>query len=250
MANTKLVKWAMLIMLMGIMVTGYGGWCKKDKETVSRRRTPTPTAPVQVTTPTPANSATNVSITQQLTWASASGATSYNVYFGITSTGWSAITNTTGTTYNPGTLTNGTLYDWRIDAVNSAGTTSSLVWSFTTIVAPPAQVASPTPSNGATDRPINQQISWASASGATSYDVYFGTSSPGTFIGNQSGTSYSPALANSTPYYWRIDSKNVGGTTTGLVWSFQATAPWQQVACGHAHTLAVKPDGTLWAWGG
>jgi hypothetical protein len=31
-------------------------------------------------------------------------------------------------------------------------------------------------------------------------------------------------MANSTTYYWRIDEKNAGGTTTGVVWSFTTAA--------------------------
>ena len=56
----------------------------------------------------------------------------------------------------------------------------------------PAQVTSPSPTTGATAMPITQQLSWAAASGATSYDVYFGQTSPGTLIGNQTGLTYNP----------------------------------------------------------
>ena len=46
------------------------------------------------------------------------------------------------------------------------------------------------------------------------------------FRGNQTGTTHAPgALAASTTYYWRIDSKNSAGTTTGDVWSFTTAAP-------------------------
>jgi len=181
--------------------------------------------PPQVTTPNPSNGATGVSINPTLSWASASGATSYDVYFGITTTGWSPVTNTTATTYNPGTLLINTTYYWRIDSKNSAVTTTGVVWSFTTQIAPPAQVTSPNPANGATNVITTTQLSWASAAGATSYDVYFGTTSPGAFVGNQSGTSYNPGTLNySTTYYWRIDSKNSAGTTTGQVWNFTTEA--------------------------
>jgi len=47
--------------------------------------------------------------------------------------------------------------------------------------------------------------------------VYFGTASPGTFQGNQTGTTFNPGtLANGTTYFWRIDEKNTIGTTTGM----------------------------------
>ena len=187
--------------------------------------TQAPAPPAQVTTPNPANSATNIPINQQLSWAVASGAASYDVYFGTTSPG-TFIANQAGTTYNPGTLANSTVYFWKINAVNANGITTGLVWSFTTQApAPPAQVTTPSPINTAINVATNVQLSWAAASGATSYDVYFGATSPGTFIGNQAGTTYNPgALANSTSYYWRIDSRNSVGPTTGLVWSFTTVA--------------------------
>ncbi|MBI5779324.1 MAG: hypothetical protein HZA49_07700 [Planctomycetes bacterium] len=90
---------------------------------------------------------------------------------------------------------------------------------------PPAQVASPVPANSSVDRPVNQQLGWAAASGATSYDVYFGITSAGwspitTSITALNYTSPT-ALAYAATYYWRIDSKNSDGTTAGTVWSFQ-----------------------------
>ncbi len=98
--------------------------------------------------------------------------------------------------------------------------------------AAPAKVATPAPAHEATDQSVNTDPSWATASGATSYDVYFGTSQAnvtdgtgGTSKGNQAGLSYDPGtLANATTYYWRIDSKNGSGTTTGDVWSFTTVA--------------------------
>ena len=88
----------------------------------------------------------------------------------------------------------------------------------------PFKAHNPTPSNGATGVSINQQLSWKDGGGATSYDVYLGTDptpDSGEFKGNRSSTNYNPGGLNSnTTYYWRIDSKNDCGTTTGDVWSF------------------------------
>ena len=89
---------------------------------------------------------------------------------------------------------------------------------------PPGNAGNPSPSSGASNVPATADLSWGSASGATSYDVYFGTDptpDPGEFLGNQSGTSRAlGTLSYSTTYYWRIDSVNSNGTTTGAVWSF------------------------------
>lgn len=74
------------------------------------------------------------------------------------------------------------------------------------------------PSNGATGIPYNQTLTWNSVTGATSYDVYFGTSStnpPLVSIG-QISTSYTypyPLLPG-TQYYWKVVPKNNTGLAT------------------------------------
>ena len=88
----------------------------------------------------------------------------------------------------------------------------------------------------------NADLNWTAGSGATSHDVYFGTTSPGTFQGNQAGTTFDPGvLANNTTYFWRIDEVNAGGTTTGNVWSFTtvATAP---IPVGEGIKLSKNAD--------
>jgi subtilisin len=93
---------------------------------------------------------------------------------------------------------------------------------------PPSKPINPSPSNGASGQSIDVDISWSDGGGATSYDVYFGTDpTPDSveFKDNQTGTSYEPgALSYSTTYYWQIDAKNAGGTTTGDIWSFTTEA--------------------------
>jgi hypothetical protein len=92
------------------------------------------------------------------------------------------------------------------------------------LTAPPSWVTGPNPADGATVVDINADLSWIAGSDATSYDVYFSTSSSGTFWGNQTATTFEPGtMAFSTKYYWRIDTVNSYGKTTGKVWSFRTT---------------------------
>jgi uncharacterized repeat protein (TIGR01451 family) len=91
-----------------------------------------PAAPVLIS---PANAATNVSPTTSPTWSATSNAASYDVYFGTSATPPFAA-NTTATSYSPGLLIAGTTYYWQIVARDSAGTTPSSIYSFTTIVMP------------------------------------------------------------------------------------------------------------------
>jgi len=95
---------------------------------------------------------------------------------------------------------------------------------------PPGQAASPEPANAAINVSLTNNLSWTAGSGATSHDVYFGTTSPPTFRGNQTGTTYDTGrMTPHTTYYWRIDEKNAYGTTTGMVWSFTTAVSevWQ-----------------------
>jgi len=184
-------------------------------------------APGAASSPSPSNSATGVSITADLSWTAGSGATSSDVYFGTDSTPDSGELqgNQTATTFDAGTMANDTTYYWRIDEVNAGGTTLGTLWSFTTIVAAPGAASIPSPSNSAADVSITTDLSWTAGSGATSHDVYFGTSSPGASQGNQTATTFDTGtMTNNTTYYWRIDQVNAAGTTTGTVWSFTTIA--------------------------
>ncbi|MGA2916669.1 MAG: metallophosphoesterase [Sedimentisphaerales bacterium] len=173
------------------------------------------------TSPSPANGAINVAVTATLSWTAGGGAASHNVYFGTTSPGTSQ-GNQTVTTFNPGTLSYGTTYYWRIDEVNEANVvTTGNIWSFTTTT---GQATNPSPANGATNVSLNPTLSWTAGQGAASHNVYFGTTSPGTFQGNQGGTTFNPGtLTANITYYWRIDEVIDSNTViTGTVWSFTA----------------------------
>ena len=87
-----------------------------------------PPAPVLTS---PANGATAVASPVTLSWQASSGATSYNVHFGTTSTP-PQVTQTSATSYAAGAVSPGTTYYWSVAAVNSSGSTSSSTWSFQT----------------------------------------------------------------------------------------------------------------------
>ena len=87
-----------------------------------------------------------------------------------------------------------------------------------TIISIPTTVTTPTPTNGATgvcytgDGAVTS-ISWGAVSGATSYDVYFGSGSlPATVTATVSSNSYNTGtlLANTT-YFWRVVARNTCG---------------------------------------
>ncbi len=101
-------------------------------------------APDQATSPVPAHLATAVPIDQILGWTAGTGTASHDVYFGTDPTpdAGEFQGNQPGASFNPGTLQPDTTYYWRIDEVNAAGTTTGVVWSFTT-AAPVCLAAEP-----------------------------------------------------------------------------------------------------------
>ncbi|MBA4312452.1 MAG: hypothetical protein C0417_07460 [Chlorobiaceae bacterium] len=81
------------------------------------------------------------------------------------------------------------------------------------------------PSNASINQSLSGTLSWQAATGATSYDVYLGTTNPPTTrVGvDLTTTSYSySGLLNNTTYYWKVVAKNSNGSTdaTASPWSF------------------------------
>ncbi|RLC85572.1 MAG: hypothetical protein DRI37_07830 [Chloroflexi bacterium] len=176
--------------------------------------------PDQATDPNPPNDANDVGPSVVLSWTADANATSQKVYFGTTDPP-EYQSSQTETTFTPASLAPATTYFWRIDQVNSFGMTTGEVWTFTTGTTPPGPATNPNPADDANNLDPGIVLSWSPGSDALSHDVYFGTTSPGTFKGNQAETTFNPGkLSPGTAYYWRIDEVGYFGTTTGAVWTF------------------------------
>ena len=106
------------------------------------------------------------------------------------------------------------------------GATDFLVDNITATPGPPAAPALTSPANGVSGVVATPALEWNAASGAASYDVYFGTLSSPPMVTNTTATSYSPGPLNSgSTYYWRIVARNNIGTTSSATWSFTTGAP-------------------------
>jgi formylglycine-generating enzyme required for sulfatase activity len=88
-------------------------------------------------------------------------------------------------------------------------------------------LSSPWPANAASGISTSFTLSWSCsgpAGDARTYDVYLGADNPpdSLIAAGLSATTLSCAgLANSTAYYWKVNSKNgKGAVTNGSVWSF------------------------------
>jgi len=85
----------------------------------------------------------------------------------------------------------------------------------------PGQASAPNPPDGAVGIRLDPVLGWEPGAGATSHNVYFGTSDPPTFQASTTATTFAPGnLSKNSTYYWRIDEANPFGRTAGPVWSF------------------------------
>jgi uncharacterized protein (TIGR03437 family) len=107
-----------------------------------------------------------------------------------------------------------------IGSVNAFNLLNAFVDSVIPTGAPAAPQLS-SPANGATGVLPTASLTWNASSGATSYDVYFGTSTAPPLATNTTDITYTPgALASGTTYYWAIGARNRLGANASEAWSF------------------------------
>lgn len=94
---------------------------------------------------------------------------------------------------------------------------------------PPVKAIAVDPEDEEEDVPVDGSLAWQDGGYADVFDIYLGTDpyELALLSADQDATNYTPPsdLEYETVYYWRIDSKNVNGTTTGDLWSFETEPP-------------------------
>ncbi|MGA3099117.1 MAG: SBBP repeat-containing protein, partial [Bryobacteraceae bacterium] len=158
---------------------------------LTRYQTAPPPAPV----PTfPGNGAVNVPLSPTLTWNASSGAASYAINLG-SSPSPPLLADTTNLAYGPGTLAAGTTYYWQVTASNSAGSSSSAVFSFTTActygIGPASAAPGAAAASGSVMVTAPAGCAWTASSSDTSWLTVTSGSS-----GSGSGTVNYAATAN------------------------------------------------------
>ena len=137
------------------------------------------------TNPSPANGATGVATSPVLSWVE-TGATSFDVYFGTSSTPPYVVT-TSETTYSPGPLIAGQTYYWFIVANNATSTMSSPTWSFTVQpgatcsygITPASATAASGGGSGSVSASAASGCIWTAASNASWVTITSGNSGSG-----------------------------------------------------------------------
>jgi titin len=156
------------------------------------------------------------SVTQvhiSLKWTASTGATSYKIYRSTSSNGEGSTPLATGVTtasFVDTSIAGGTTYYYQVTAVNSGGESGhSQEVSALTIPTAPSNVSAV-----AVGSQIN--LTWASATGATTYNVYRGTSSGGEnstpLATSVTGSSFADIkVANGVTYYYQITALDSSG---------------------------------------
>lgn len=155
-----------------------------------------------------------------LAWSAVSGSgITYSVFRGTAAGAESTtpiVTGLTSPAYTNSGLTNGTTYFYTVTA-ESSGVSSTSSNEANAKPGPPPPPPVPT---GLTALPGNQTntLTWTASTGATSYNVYRGTTSNGesnTAIatGITATTFNDPNLTNGTTYFYKIAAVNANGTS-------------------------------------
>ncbi len=160
-----------------------------------------------------------------LTWLPVGGANSYNVYynsvanFGTASTGTVSKTGLVATSSTVPNLTNGVTYYFVVTAVSSSGESV-----FSTEV---SAIPSPVPTNVTVTSAGTGQatVSWTMVSGATSYSIYYSTTSPVNLNTAQNVQGIALTPYNNNPYINGLTfSYYITGLTSGATYYFVVTA--------------------------
>ncbi len=108
-----------------------------------------------------------------------------------------------------------------IGSVNAANLLTAFVNTVGSASGAPAAPVLVSPANSAASVSVAPTLTWNASHGATSYDVYLGTSNPPPMIANTNGVQFNaPALTPATAYYWAIGARNATGATVSAPFSF------------------------------
>ena len=213
--------------VMGHNEAGDSPWSEEWNFTTMDEPLEPPVAPELVS---PGDGATNVELNPTLIWKASETAEYYTLQLSTDSQFTDLIVeleNITDTSYVQGELSENTIYYWRVNASNDAGTSDwSAAWSFTTVMAIPEVPTLASPNNGATNISVDTVLIWIDSERAESYQLQVSTESNFSSIlfdvGGLTRTSYEITdLQDLTTYYWRVRAENAGGTSDwSMVWNF------------------------------
>jgi fibronectin type 3 domain-containing protein len=202
---------------------------------------PPPTVPAAPTGVTATGGANQVSVS----WSAVSGATSYNLYWSKTS----GVTTATGTKitavsnpYVQTGLTAGTAYYYIVTALNVSGESPTSAQATATTNAPTVVIPAAPTGVTATGGSNQVSISWSAVPSATSYNIYYATTSgvtktSGAKITNAANPYAQTGLAAGTTYYYIVSAVNSAGEGAASAQASAATNAAPPAACGSCHAI-------------
>lgn len=190
------------------------------------------------------------SLAPVLRWSAVEGAFSYDVYLDTDSSASAlAAADVASTRVALSNLQPETTYHWRVVAKGDPYCTpfsevSSVTRSFRT---PPSCVPPPVPlltapaaGSSTSDEAID--LRWGRSSGATQYDVFFGTSTPPPFLRSTRGTSVeATGLVPGQTYYWSVVAR--AGCDSSITASSNVSSFTVSGECGPAVEPAIVSPG-------
>ena len=186
-----------------------------------------------------------------LDWSAVTSASSYTVYWdnatGISSSS-TAITSVSTDNYTHSSLDNGSIYYYKVAAVDTDNTTGSLSSEVS------AATPLPAPDNlSAIGANNTVTLTWDNVSGATSYTLYWdnvsGIDSSDTAITPITIDNYTHSnMDNGSTYYYKVAAVNSSGTgTLSSVASALLSADIQGSQTYNAHTYAITSSAMTFA---
>lgn len=178
--------------------------------------------------------ATNVSLSQQLTWLgidAVGDALTYDVEFGLAPDALVTLNNVTSPLTPPVELNYATTYTWRVTANDGNLSKSTGLLQFTTRADGKPGFTSFSPANGATDVARDMQFDWTAVDGDNdllSYIMWLGTD-----VNNLTqiqGGGVVPPLASpislqyNTRYYWQMQVSDGSNSSVSDIMSFTTVA--------------------------
>lgn len=157
-----------------------------------------------------------------------------------------------------------TSYTWWIVSKNADGDTEGVHWTFSTSgTVGLGKPIEPTPATGATAiSPTLSTLSWKNGGGASSFNIYFGTSGNLSFVRSVDADSLSLfavqsisggllPLKGSTTHAWRVDAVNALGSVTGDEWTFATSTLISPINTASnmmatRRILLAAADDTIW----
>ena len=176
----------------------------------SNQLSATPVVPIASPTGLTASSTPG---TVLLNWTASTGAISYKIMRGTSAGSLVDIASgITGTTYTDSTAANGTTYFYAVKAFNGLDSAPSSAVQI-------QPISNHTLSSAIVATFSSANLTWAGATGATAYDIVYGTA-PGTYTGsslNRTSPFTLTGLTGSTTYFVAIRAKNAVGAGSNVL---------------------------------